>query len=175
MKRAQNYKADLLADLRSDRLYAAEYLSAAFTDSREAFLVALRDVAEARQGVAKLAKAAGVNRESLYRTLSQTGNPRLSTLDSVLDALDISVSFQSKTAQSKLTNTPKPPKRAATGNVSTTAIPNFRMTHTQGFTVTTMTSPLGSQQLSGQGIQVPICLLLGTHTSIRSGDGNAQD
>lgn len=48
MARNPDYKADLLADLRDDPVYAAEYLSAAYDDSQEAFLVALRDVAEAK-------------------------------------------------------------------------------------------------------------------------------
>ena len=47
MNRNEDYKADLLAELRSDPQYAAEYLTAARADSNEAFLVALRDVAEA--------------------------------------------------------------------------------------------------------------------------------
>lgn len=44
------YKSDLLKDLK-DASYAAKYLSAAYADSRESFLVALRDVANAKQGV----------------------------------------------------------------------------------------------------------------------------
>lgn len=39
------YKKDLLKDLQSPG-YAAKYLSAAYADSPEAFLVALRDVAD---------------------------------------------------------------------------------------------------------------------------------
>lgn len=85
--RNQSYKSDLLADLRNDPNYAAAYISAAYLDSHESFLVALRDVAEARIGIAKVAREAKVNREHLYRTLSREGNPRLSTLGSVLNAL----------------------------------------------------------------------------------------
>jgi hypothetical protein len=40
----------------------------------------LRRIAESRGGVAKVAKDAGVERESLYRALSAKGYPRLSTL-----------------------------------------------------------------------------------------------
>jgi probable addiction module antidote protein len=36
--------------------------------------------------MAKIAKAAGVPRESLYRALSRGGNPRLSTLNAILKA-----------------------------------------------------------------------------------------
>jgi probable addiction module antidote protein len=96
MKRNENFKADLLDELRSDPDYAADYLSAAKADSNEAFLVALRDVAEAQKGMKKVAKEAGVNRENLYRALSKKGNPRIDTLDSVLDVLGIQVKFVAK-------------------------------------------------------------------------------
>lgn len=89
MKREENYKADLLEELKNDAEYAAEYLTAARKDSREAFLVALRDVAEARKGMMRVAKEAKVNRENLYRALSRDGNPRIETVDSVLQVLGI--------------------------------------------------------------------------------------
>lgn len=90
-----SYRSDLLNDLRNDIGYAAKYLSAAIADSQEAFLVALRDVAEAKK-MANVAEAANISRESLYRTLSKEGNPRFSTLDSVLDALGMTLTVQPK-------------------------------------------------------------------------------
>jgi probable addiction module antidote protein len=39
----------------------------------EVFLLALRDIARARGGVAKLAEATQLNREHLYRMLSESG------------------------------------------------------------------------------------------------------
>jgi len=94
MRRKRDYKADLLGDLRNDAAYAAQYLSAAKKDSKEAFLVALRDVAEARLGLSRIARAARVNRESLYRTLSAEGNPTLTTLDAVLEVLGFETDFR---------------------------------------------------------------------------------
>jgi len=93
MNRNEDYKADLLAELRSDPQYAAEYLTAARADSNEAFLVALRDVAEAQKGMKRVAKEAKVNRENLYRVLSKKGNPSSATLEAVLDVLGIGVKF----------------------------------------------------------------------------------
>lgn len=87
-----SYKTDLLADLKSLD-YCAKYLRAAIADSPEAFLVALRDVAEAQQGIARLAATAGVNRENLYRMLSGRGNPRLNNLKAVLDAIGLQIEF----------------------------------------------------------------------------------
>src|SRR5688500_18767527 len=56
--------------------FAAEDLRAALdeADDPHVLLVALRRVAEARGRVAKVAKAAGIERESLYRALSARGN-----------------------------------------------------------------------------------------------------
>jgi probable addiction module antidote protein len=67
--------------LRKDPDFAAEYLKAALEDCDDprVLLIALRRLAQA-QGIAKVAKAAGIERESLYRALSVRGNPRLSTL-----------------------------------------------------------------------------------------------
>ena len=53
------------------------YLNAALEDGEPAVLLeALRNVAQAKGGIAALAKTAGVSRESLYRTLSRRGNPK---------------------------------------------------------------------------------------------------
>lgn len=102
MRRNDSYKEDLLTDLRSSLGYAADYLSAAYADSPEAFLVALRDVTESQKGMANVAKQARLNRENLYRTLSERGNPTLNTVGSVLEALGITVKFEPKERASKL-------------------------------------------------------------------------
>jgi probable addiction module antidote protein len=83
MKRRTSISHDeaMIRRIRKDPQFAVEYLRAATEDSNEprVLLIALRRVAQAR-GIAKIAKAAGVERESLYRALSANGNPRLSTL-----------------------------------------------------------------------------------------------
>jgi len=83
-------------ELRDDPGFAAEYLRAALEDEDEpgVLLVALRRVAEARGGVAKVAKAAGIERESLYRALSAHGNPRLSTLVAVTKAMGLKLTVE---------------------------------------------------------------------------------
>jgi len=83
----------LLARLKDTR-YCSKYLSAAFRDAPETFLAALRNVARAQMGMSKLAAEAGVNRENLYRTLSEQGNPRLDTLWAVLQAIGLRVSLE---------------------------------------------------------------------------------
>jgi probable addiction module antidote protein len=54
----------------------------------------LRHIAEARGWLAKVAKDAGIQRESLYRALSNRGNPRLSTLSAVLKAVGLKLSVE---------------------------------------------------------------------------------
>lgn len=86
----------VVADLRANPKLQVEYLRAALEDADgpKALLVALRRVAEARGGVAKVAKAAGVERESLYRALSARGNPRLSTLVAVTRAVGLRLTVE---------------------------------------------------------------------------------
>jgi probable addiction module antidote protein len=67
----------------TDPKRAANYLNAAAEDSSEAFLVAMRDVAEAHK-MSKVALGAEANRESLYKTLSVNGNPLHETLRNIL-------------------------------------------------------------------------------------------
>ncbi len=79
-----DYQKDLIESLK-DPAEAAAYLNAALEEGdREVFLLALRNVAEANGGMAKMAEKAHLNRESLYRTLSRRGNPEIRTLLSLL-------------------------------------------------------------------------------------------
>lgn len=56
--------------------------------NEKALLIALRQIAKAKGGFEKLSSETGIKRESLYRALSENGNPRFSTLVSVLNSLD---------------------------------------------------------------------------------------
>jgi len=98
MKRQASISHDeaLVRQLREDPDFAAEYLRAASNDADEprVLLIALRRIAEARGGIAKIAKAAGVERESLYRALSPKGNPRLSTLAAVAKAMGLKLTVK---------------------------------------------------------------------------------
>jgi len=89
-----SHRERLVGELRSDPALAAAYLSEAAEDGDpRVYLAALRTVAEAK-GMAKLAKAAGVPRESLYRALSSSGNPRFSTLHAVLKAAGLKMAVE---------------------------------------------------------------------------------
>ena len=89
MVKTESYKENLLESLK-DPETAAEYLTACLDDGDvDVFLLALRDVAEAQGGIRKLSGRARLNRENLYRMLSGSGNPPLTSLDSVLSSLGL--------------------------------------------------------------------------------------
>jgi probable addiction module antidote protein len=80
----------------ADHLGSAEsiaaYLDAALEEGDPRLLAAaLGDVARAR-GMAEIARATGLSRESLYRSLSAEGNPELGTVLRVLQALGLRLS-----------------------------------------------------------------------------------
>jgi probable addiction module antidote protein len=65
------------------------YLDAAFEDGDPILIAAaLGDVARAK-GMSQIARDAGVGRESLYKSLSTSGNPEFSTVLKVIDALGL--------------------------------------------------------------------------------------
>ena len=94
-KASVSHDEAMVRRLRKDPEFAAEYLKAALEDEHEprVLLIALRHLAQA-QGVAKVAKAAGIERESLYRALSERGNPRLSTLFAVTKAVGLRLTVE---------------------------------------------------------------------------------
>jgi len=81
-KRTKSFRSWQLDKLANPKR-AASYLNTSLAESPEQFLIALGKVAQANQ-MTKVAKAAGVQRETLYRSLSETGNPTFVTLVSVL-------------------------------------------------------------------------------------------
>ncbi len=81
-----------------DPVEAAEYLNAALEDgTQDVFLMALRDVAKAH-GLTRLARETALNRENMYRILSEEGNPQLSSLKALLDSLELKLSIEPKRA-----------------------------------------------------------------------------
>lgn len=77
----------------------AEYLNAALEEGEErVLLMALRNAADAIGGMTELAKRTGLSRESLYRTLSEEGNPRLSSLKAILSAFGVELAVRPRVA-----------------------------------------------------------------------------
>jgi probable addiction module antidote protein len=94
MPKSRSYRDELLTELK-DPQEAQEYLNAALEDDDpQVFLLALRDVVDAHLGMAQLAEVTGRNRESLYRSLSNTGNPEWKNVRSILDSLGFKLAVE---------------------------------------------------------------------------------
>jgi probable addiction module antidote protein len=88
-----------LIDSLKNKKEAAAYLQVALDEYQkdgdtEALLLALRHVTLAQGGISKLAQKTHLNRESLYRTLSSKGNPKLQTLGLLLKGLGFELSIK---------------------------------------------------------------------------------
>ncbi len=81
-------KFDVIDFLDSDEALV-EYLNAALAENDpKYFAKALGNVARAK-GMSSVSEVSGVGRQSLYRALSEEGNPRIDTLFKILEALNI--------------------------------------------------------------------------------------
>ena len=82
------------ADYLKSQTAVVAYLNAALEDGDPVVLLeALRNVANAKGGMGALAKATGMSRESLYRTLSRRGNPKIETVMGLLSALGLKLTI----------------------------------------------------------------------------------
>ena len=100
-KKITTYQEDLVEALKDPR-EAAAYLNAAMEEGdRELFLLALRNVAEARGGMTALSQKSKLNRESLYRILSKNGNPEIRTILTLLRAMGLKLSVEPQTRKAK--------------------------------------------------------------------------
>ena len=71
---------------------AAFFLSEAFATGDPSFISEALGVLGKLKGMTALARETGLSRESLYRSLSRTGNPELATLLKVTAALGLTLS-----------------------------------------------------------------------------------
>jgi len=99
MKREKLIPWDAADYLRTEEQILA-YLEVVLEDNDPALLAAaLGDIARSK-GMAKIAKKAGLGRESLYKALSPEGNPELATVLKVLDALGLRLHAAPRAAKS---------------------------------------------------------------------------
>jgi probable addiction module antidote protein len=82
-------------ELLKDQELAALYLEECLADGNmELFKLALKNVADARLGgMSALAEKTSLGRESLYKSLSKSGNPKLETLTKILRASGLRLSI----------------------------------------------------------------------------------
>lgn len=109
MKKVKKFKLDRRLEKMGYKVFDAseyltseemitEYLTAASEDPNpEVFIAALGDVAKAR-GMTKVAKDAGLGRESLYKALSKGSHPRYETISAVMQALGVKFAVETAKA-----------------------------------------------------------------------------
>lgn len=86
---SEQFKQFDAADYLESEEQCAAYLEAALEEGDSKLIAAaLGDIARAK-GMTQVAREAGVSRESLYRSLSETGNPEFSTVLKVIKALGL--------------------------------------------------------------------------------------
>ena len=86
---ARDYKESLFSDLQ-DANFSAKHLNSAMEDGDlDVLLLAMKNVIDARGGMSEIAKKAGINRESLYRSLTEGVNPKINTLHKILHSLGL--------------------------------------------------------------------------------------
>lgn len=80
---------------RADPDLAAEYLNSVLADGDETdLMLALRSLSKAFGGDQEVARQAEVNAHTLYRTLSEQGNPELKTLSAILRTMGMKLAVQ---------------------------------------------------------------------------------
>ncbi|MBW1649469.1 MAG: transcriptional regulator [Deltaproteobacteria bacterium] len=94
----RNYR-DFVAETVKNPDEAAEYIRASLEEysadgNLEAFLTTVRTVTNTMGGITELAKRTELNRQTLYRTLSKKGNPKIKTMRSVLSSLGLRLSVE---------------------------------------------------------------------------------
>ena len=97
-KKKRTYRdfQEIIWENMQDPQEAIAYLKAALADEDErVFLLALRDVLEARGGsIADLAEDTHLNKQNLYRMLSVKGNPRFNSLKTVLNSIGFEIDIK---------------------------------------------------------------------------------
>ena len=95
-----NYQQHLMQSLKDPDL-AVEYSNAALEEEDETdptlFLRALKNVAQA-WGFAHLADLTGLDRAGIYRMLSAQGNPRLTSLHTLLEVMGLRLAVVKKSS-----------------------------------------------------------------------------
>jgi probable addiction module antidote protein len=87
---------EAMAELfQQDSNYALELLNSILEDGEQGeLLIALRQMTKAFGGVQGVAEKAHLNPTQIYRTLSQNGNPELSSLSAILKAMGLRLAVE---------------------------------------------------------------------------------
>ncbi len=92
---------DAMAEaFQADPAYAVDLLNEILEDGEQGeLLIVLRQLTKAFGGVAAVAEKANLNQTQLYRTLSEEGNPALSSLAAILKAMGFRLAIERTTSK----------------------------------------------------------------------------
>ena len=76
-----------------------DFLNDAFESGHAGYIAKVLGIVARSEGMSKIAARTGVNRQALYTTLSEQGNPTLETLLKVLSALRIKLKCEADMAE----------------------------------------------------------------------------
>lgn len=95
MQNLDNYLKDQFQDEENVKEYINAALEQYFEDhNKELFLASLKEVIQAKGGIAEFSKHAHINRQHIYRMLSDKGNPSFDNIGSLLTALGLKLQVE---------------------------------------------------------------------------------
>ena len=95
MQNLDNYLKDQFQDEENVKEYINAALEQYFEDhNKELFLASLKEVIQAKGGIAVFSKHAHINRQHIYRMLSDKGNPSFDNIGSLLIALGLKLQVE---------------------------------------------------------------------------------
>lgn len=93
--RDRAHDESMAEQFQQDPAYAVELLNNILEDGEQGeLLIVLRQMAKAFGGVQAIAEKSNLNPTQLYRTLSQDGNPALSSLTAILKAMGLRLAVE---------------------------------------------------------------------------------
>jgi probable addiction module antidote protein len=88
MKGTRDHQEYIIEQLQKNPRFREEYINQALQEENEGVRwTMLRNAASATIGFTKLSKASGIQRQSLYKTLSASGNPEYKSVEKILSVL----------------------------------------------------------------------------------------
>jgi len=91
--------SEFLNEKLNDPKIASEYLTSALSEGTiEEFLLALKSIADSHGGISNIAEITELNRQNMYKMLSEEGNPTIKSLNLILKAMGIKINFEPEEA-----------------------------------------------------------------------------
>jgi probable addiction module antidote protein len=95
MQKLENYLKDQFQDEENVKEYINAALEQYFEDhNKELFLASLKEVIKAKGGVTEFSRQVHINRQHIYKMLSDKGNPSFDNIGSLLIALGLKLQVE---------------------------------------------------------------------------------